>query len=176
MTRLRATLVAGAVILAGTFGVPALSGAASSKAKKQSSSSSLLWATVNVCDTKDHPDTVGIRGSMPGNGHRSQRMYMRFQLQYYDSSEKTWHNIGDSGDSGFVSVGSAKYRRRASGRNFTVQPPKTGYYRLRGAVTFEWREGTEVKRRSRRRTTSKRGLTAGSDPRGYSVASCKVSK
>ena len=25
-----------------------------------------LWATVNVCDTRARPDTIGIRGSMPG--------------------------------------------------------------------------------------------------------------
>src|SRR5262245_47393421 len=29
-----------------------------------------LWATVNVCDTVGHPDSLGIRGSMPGSGDR----------------------------------------------------------------------------------------------------------
>ncbi len=27
-----------------------------------------LWATVDVCNPKDQPNTVGIRGSMPGDG------------------------------------------------------------------------------------------------------------
>jgi hypothetical protein len=138
--------------------------------------SSLLWATVNVCDTAAHPDTIGVRGSMPGNGVRAQQMYMRFQLQYFAADDQKWHNIGTTGDSGFISVGSAKYRQRQSGRNFTVQPPRKGAFRLRGAVTFEWREGTEVVRRQRKRTTAGRGNTAGADPKGFSAATCDVAK
>ena len=34
------------------------------------------WATVNVCDTTDHPNQIGIRGSMPGL-KRTARMTMR---------------------------------------------------------------------------------------------------
>lgn len=140
------------------------------------SASPLLWATVNVCDTRERPDTIGIRGSMPGSGVRSQEMYMRFQLQYFDTTDDRWHNIGATGDSGFISVGSAKYQRRQSGRNFTVQPPSKGSFRLRGTVTFEWRKGTEVVRRERKRTTAGHGNTAGADPNGFSAATCIVSK
>ncbi|MCW3040177.1 MAG: hypothetical protein JWM31_2082 [Solirubrobacterales bacterium] len=139
--------------------------------------SSLLWATVNVCDTADHPDTIGIRGSMPGNGVRAQEMYMRFQLQYLATDDDgRWHNIGASGDSGWIDAGSAKYRRRQTGRNFTVRPPESGAFRLRGAVTFEWRKGTDVVRRARMSTTGGHGNTAGADPRGFSAASCSVAK
>ncbi len=137
--------------------------------------SKLLWATVNVCDTQDHPDTIGIRGSMPGTGVREQKMFMRFQLQFYDGSDKQWHNLGASGDSGFVDVGSAKFRRRQSGRNFTVTPPPTGSsYLLRGTVTFEWRLAGEVVKRARMRTSAGHGNTAGADPAGRSTASCTV--
>lgn len=138
--------------------------------------SPLLWATVNVCDTAEHPDTIGIRGSMPGNGVRAQQMFMRFQLQYLATDDGRWHNIGPSGDSGFIAVGSAKYRQRQYGRNFTVQPPAKGAFRLRGAVTFEWRRGTSVVRRARMRTTAGHGNTAGADPRGFSAASCSIAK
>ncbi|MBA2347562.1 MAG: hypothetical protein H0V81_04635 [Solirubrobacterales bacterium] len=132
-----------------------------------------LWATVNICDTDEHPDTIGIRGSMPGSGKSRERMYMRFQLQYFDQQEKEWHNIGASGDSDFVPVGSASKRRaRESGRNFTVRPPRTGAFYLRGAVTFEWRRGTKVTRRHRKRTTSKHPGTAGADPVGFSAGKC----
>lgn len=136
--------------------------------------SPLLWATVNICDTDDHPDTVGIRGSMPGSGIAGEQMFMRFQLQYYDQMDEEWHNIGTSGDSGFVPVGAAKYKQRQSGRNFTVRPPRTGAFILRGAVTFEWRQDGEVVRRARKRTTSKHGATAGADPSGFSAAKCSV--
>ena len=136
--------------------------------------SPLLWATVNICDTPSHPDTVGIRGSIPGSGVSEEQMFMRFQLQFFDRKDKAWHNIGASGDSGFVPVGSAKFKERQSGRNFTVRPPRTGAFVLRGAVTFEWREDGEVVRRARKRTTAERGPTAGADPSGFSAARCRV--
>jgi hypothetical protein len=162
--------------LAATAGVaPAADGAP--PRPQAFSARSLLWATVNDCDTTAQPDTIGIRGSMPGSGYRRQEMYMRFQLQYLATDDDgKWHNIGDAGDSGWIDVGSARYRQRQTGRNFTVRPPDSGSFRLRGAVTFEWRDGTEVVRRARVRTTAGHGNTAGADPRGYSRASCVVTK
>jgi hypothetical protein len=164
--------------LGGVFTGPAAGRAATTAAvaKKVVKPSPYLWATVNVCDTVAHPDTIGIRGSMPGNGVRAQEMYMRFQLQYLAAEDQKWHNIGLTGDSGWIDVGSAKYQRRQTGRNFTVLPPKSGAFTLRGAVTFEWRAGTEVVKRSRMRTTAGHGTTAGADPKGFSAATCEVKK
>src|SRR5439155_21705470 len=65
------------------------------------------WATVNVCDTASNPDTVGIRGSMPGTGDGTEEMFMRFQVQYL-RDDGSWRLIGASGDSGFIDVGRAK--------------------------------------------------------------------
>ena len=172
MRRLSATLLALIAVATAALAGPATGGAAT--AKKPVATPSLLWATVNVCDTTDHPDTIGIRGSMPGSGVRAQEMYMRFQLQYLAADDQKWHNIGTSGDSGWIDVGSAKYRARQTGRNFTVRPPASGSFTLRGAVTFEWRKGTDVVRRARMRTSAKRGNTAGADPRGFSAAVCEV--
>jgi hypothetical protein len=136
-----------------------------------------LWATVNVCDTVGHPDSIGIRGSMPGSGDRDEDMLMRFQVQYYTASDGSWHNLGEGADSGFVEVGSAKYRTRQSGRTFTITPPRPGSdpYLMRGVVTFEWREDGEVVRRARKRTTANHPGTKGSDPVGFSAATCTIS-
>ena len=136
--------------------------------------SKLLWGTVNICDTAEHPDTIGIRGSMPGTGRAGDQMFMRFRVQYYDQKALMWHNIGLTGDSGFVAVGSAKYRQRQTGRNFTVRPPRAGAFILRGAVSFEWRRDGEVVRTAKARTTAKRGRTKGADPAGFSAATCSV--
>jgi hypothetical protein len=135
-----------------------------------------LWATVNVCDTVGHPDSIGIRGSMPGSGDRAEVMFMRFQVQYYTAQDRLWHNLGEGADSGFVEVGSAKYRTRQSGRTFTITPPRPGSpaYLLRGVVTFEWRKDGEVTRRARKRTTSGHPDTKGSDPPGFSAATCSI--
>ena len=136
-----------------------------------------LWATVNVCDTVGHPDSIGIRGSMPGSGDRDEDMFMRFQVQYYIASDGSWHNLGEGADSGFVEVGSAKFRTRQSGRTFTITPPRPGSdpYLMRGVVTFEWREDGEVVRRARKRTTANHPGTKGSDPVGFSAATCTIS-
>jgi hypothetical protein len=135
-----------------------------------------LWATVNVCDTVGHPDSIGIRGSMPGSGDRKEVMFMRFQVQFYTAADGSWHNLEDA-DSGFVEVGSAKYRTRQSGRTFTITPPRPGTdpYLMRGVVTFEWRQDGEVVRRARKRTTDKHPGTKGSDPVGFSAATCSIS-
>ena len=162
-------------LAAGLAAVAALGAGPATAAQKPSIyRSPLLWSTVNICDTVSHPDTIGIRGSMPGSGIAEEQMFMRFQLQFFDRKDGEWHNIGASGDSGFVSLGSGKFKQRQSGRNFTVRPPRTGAFVLRGAVTFEWRKDGEVARRARKRTSAGRGPTVGADPSGFSAARCRV--
>src|SRR3954452_13711071 len=137
--------------------------------------SKLLWATINVCDTKKHPDTIGIRASMPGSGRKRERMYMRFQVQYFKVSAGAWANGDATADSGFRPVGKATYRRRESGWNFSITPPPAGQtYRLRGIVTFEWRKGKKVVRKASKRTHSGHGGASGADRKGASAAECVI--
>jgi hypothetical protein len=133
-----------------------------------------LWATVNVCDTVGHPDSIGIRGSMPGDGDRDEVMSMRFQVQLFDSDDARWHSLDDA-DSGFVEVGSAR-KLRQYGNTFTITPPRAGAepYLLRGLVSFEWREDDELVRHARKTTTAGHPNTAGSDPVGFSAATCTI--
>jgi hypothetical protein len=137
--------------------------------------SPLLWATVNICDTAKHPDTIGIGASMPGSGRSRERMYMRFVVQYFRASTHRWTPIGASADSGFHPVGSARYVRRQAGRNFAITPPPPGAtFRLRGVVYFEWRVGRTVVRKAQKRTRSGHEKTYGADPKGYSAAECVI--
>jgi hypothetical protein len=136
--------------------------------------SKALWATINVCDTTGHPDGIGIRGSMPGSGDHRERMFMRFQVQYFDAGVQQWHNTAADGDSSFLAVGSAALRVRESGRTFTITPPVSGSYLLRGVVTFEWRRGGQVVRRARKRTAAGHAGTVGSDPAGFTAATCEI--
>jgi hypothetical protein len=164
----RALLLAAAAAAA----LPAAGHAATSPTVDKSK---LLWATINVCDTVKHPDTIGIRASMPGSGRKGERMFMRFQVQYFKASANQWANGDATADSGFRPVGSAKYRRRESGWNFSITPPPAGQsYRLRGIVTFEWRKGDEVVRRVRTKTHGGHGTTTGADPKGFSAAECTI--
>jgi opacity protein-like surface antigen len=139
--------------------------------------SPLLWATINICDTAKHPDTIGIRASMPGSGHTTEKMYMRFQVQYFRPSTQKWAPTDATFDSGWRMVGAATYRRRESGWNFSITPPPAGQtYRLRGVVSYEWRKGksTDAVRSAVKRTRSGHPGTFGADPKGFSAAECVV--
>jgi hypothetical protein len=166
---LRATLGAIALLMAV---VPA---GASARQADSILHSKRLWATVNVCDTIGHPDSIGIRGSMPGSGDKAEVMFMRFQVQVFDSDDARWHNLAGA-DAGFVEVGSARYKSRQSGNTFTITPPRAGApaYLLRGVVSFEWREDSAVVRRARKSTTAAHPNTAGSDPAGFTAATCSI--
>lgn len=135
-----------------------------------------LWATVNVCDTAAHPDTIGIRGSMPGDDGTGERMFMRFAVQYRSAADHAWHRVLKGGDSGFVALGSARIKARQSGFQFRfVAPPGGMPLVLRGAVTFEWRKGTTVVRHARMASEKGHRSSAGSDPAGFTAATCSIS-
>ena len=135
--------------------------------------SRLLWATVDVCDPPDQPDTIGIRGSMPGDGVAAELMYMRFRMQYHTLAG--WTFVAANADSGWVQVGSARYRERQAGDSFTFTPVAgQPAYRLRGLVEFRWTLRTKVVRHTM--LISTRGHPSGSsgDPADYSTASCVI--
>jgi hypothetical protein len=137
--------------------------------------SPLLWATVNVCDTAASPDTIGVRGSMPGSGRSGEQMYIRFRVQYFSRSERHWHNITGGADSGWIAVGSARFKVRQAGWSFRFLPPEKGTSSLlRGVVAFEWRRGDTVINHAQKRTTSRHRSAAGSDPPGYSAQNCTI--
>ncbi len=132
------------------------------------------WATVNVCDTEAAPDTIGIRGSMPGSRNRRTRMYMRFVVQYYSREDKRWYRVGKAGDSGYLYVGRGR-RTRQFGRSFRIEPVEGRPALLRGRVYFEWRLKGDVVRRASRRTRRGHRSSAGDDPDGYSASTCTIS-
>src|SRR3712207_8689827 len=53
-----------------------------------------LPISINVCDSPDHPDDVGVAARMPGNGS-TLRMYMRFYVQYFDGEK--WRFVKTGG-------------------------------------------------------------------------------
>jgi hypothetical protein len=138
-------------------------------------SSALLWATVDVCNTALHPDTIGIRGSMPGTGDRQEQMYMRFIVEYRSVSGH-WHYFRTGGVSGFVAVGDAGSLSRQAGQNFVLSPNFSATYVLRGVVEFEWRLHGRTIASSVRSTTGGHRVAAGADPPGFSAPSCKLER
>jgi hypothetical protein len=131
-----------------------------------------LWATVDACNPPSHPRTIGVRGSMPGDGHPRDVMYMRFLVQNLDPSTHAWVNVGASADSGFVRIGSAASTRQA-GRTFEFKPTVTPYT-LRGLVEFQWRRGARTVLTASRPTTARHTSLAGAEPKGFSAATCTL--
>jgi hypothetical protein len=136
--------------------------------------SRLLWSTIDVCNAPDQVDTVGIRGSMPGDRHAHDMMYMRFRLQYMNTKTKAWTDLATDASSDYTSVGTGASPRQA-GRSFQLspvagQPPVT----LRGVVDFQWRRGDAVLAQASRTTSPGRDSLAGADPAGFSAAICAI--
>jgi len=128
-----------------------------------------LWATVNICNTTKHPDSLGIRGRMPGNGTK-QRMSMRFAAQY--KSNHKWHAAG--APSAWRSAGSAIYSWGETGWTFDFQKPAAGSQLvLRGVVSFRWKLHGKVRRTARAVTTAHHP-SSGADPKNYSAAICRI--
>jgi hypothetical protein len=138
--------------------------------------SRLLWATVDVCNPPDQKHTIGVRGSMPGDGTSNETMFMRFRVQYRDPKSSQWRDISANADSGYVNVGSARYRVREAGRSFEFLPaPHQPAYRLRGMVTFQWRRGTKIVYSASLYTTGGHVSAAGADPKNFSSSTCIIS-
>jgi hypothetical protein len=129
-----------------------------------------LWATVDICNTSHHPNTIGIRGSMPSDGHPRDAMYMRFLVQSLNATTKQWSDLGKSADSGFVWIGSAASARQA-GRTFEFKPTATAYT-LRGEVEFQWRRAGRVAHLASLPTSAGHTSLAGAEPKGFSAARC----
>jgi hypothetical protein len=130
-----------------------------------------LWATIDLCNPPDQPHYVGVRGSMPGDGRAGDSMYMRFRLQYVNATTGQWTDIAKGPAPPFVAVGSAKTTRQL-GRSFQVRPQQT--LTLRGLVSFQWRVGSRVQASASRVTTAGRESLKGSDPAGFSAATCRI--
>jgi hypothetical protein len=134
-----------------------------------------VWATVNACDTRLHPNQIGIRGAMAGLARRSS-MYMRFRVQF-QNRDNEWVTVKSSGltDSGWVRVAAGRGGEHDAGWSFEFMPPDSGgAHVLRGVVSFQWRKGKRVIARSRAFTEAGHPGTVGAEPADYSAATCEI--
>ncbi|MGA2163993.1 MAG: hypothetical protein ABSH36_05940 [Solirubrobacteraceae bacterium] len=167
-----APLVAGVLVAALAAGAApvAVTGAFARSLFTPLAKSPELWATVDVCNAPHHPNTIGIRGSMPSDGHPRDAMYIRFLVQSLDATTKQWADLGKSADSGFVPIGSAASTRQA-GRTFEFKPTPSAYT-LRGQVEFQWRRNGRAVHLVSVPTTAGHKSLAGAEPKGFSAAAC----
>src|SRR4051794_19063649 len=79
------------------------------------------WATVNVCNTADRPDAIGIRASMPG-APKGARMAMRFRVQF--KADEGWQDVKGA-SSRWQPVGTARGLAAESGWSFSFARPSS---------------------------------------------------
>lgn len=143
-------------------------------AKLTPAQAKLLWATVNICDTYLHPDTIGVAGSMPVI-KKANKLYMRFRVQYRDDATKTFKSIPDANaDSDWEVVDPGNRKARQAGHDFTLAAPKKGDYVVRGQVSYQWRKGKKVVLSATRFTTAMHPTTKAADPKNFSAATCTI--
>lgn len=133
-----------------------------------------LWATIDVCRMAARP-MIGVRASMPPNGHPRDTMYARLRLQYLDAASGGWRSLEGSASAGFVKLGAANTTRQ-TGRTFQLSPqPEAGAFELRGLVEFQWRRhGSVVAVATRPTTSGHHNSKAGAVPPGFSAATCTL--
>lgn len=133
-----------------------------------------LWATINVCDTRKHPNTIGIRGSMPGlRGRKPTVLRMRFAVQFRTAAGR-WRDTDQGADSGWRRLGRTRSEVVETGQNFRFQPPATGEHTLRGVVRFRWTRGRRIVKQRKRTTETGHRSTRGANPKGYSASLCMI--
>jgi len=132
-----------------------------------------LWATIDVCNSPKQPNTVGVRGSMPGDGRPADKLFMNFTLEYLDAVNQ-WAALPSS-SSGWVLVGAGSSSSRQSGWSFTLKPPHSrGRFVLRGMVGFRWMHAGHQFAHTTLPTTGGRNALVGSEPEGFSAARCAL--
>jgi hypothetical protein len=125
---------------------------------------------VNICDTANHPNVIGIRGQLPALGFKT-TMSMLVQVDYYVFADARFEPdtvvprvrvpLGKKAHATGLWQGGVK---------FAFTPPVV----LSGTVTFQWKLGHRVIGTVTRDTGHGDRRVADSDPPHYSTATCTI--
>jgi hypothetical protein len=127
-----------------------------------------LWATVNICDTRRHPNTIGIRGQVPALGFPAS-ISISIAIEFFNPTTKRF--TPDPGVEKSISIGNVADGIQQGGVTFRF-PRNAG--RLRGAATFSWKRGGKLLGSTDRLTTAGHRDADFSDPHGFSAATCTI--
>ncbi|HEY3725926.1 MAG TPA: hypothetical protein VGL51_02055 [Solirubrobacteraceae bacterium] len=139
------------------------------RAVNRAKRSASLWATVNICDTKRHPNTLGIRAQMPALGFPSWLSF-QIQLNYYSASKHRFVPI--SKGSMLIRLGRSSHGLQQAGASFSFTP-HTGL--LNANVNFIWRRSGRLLGQTRRRTTAGHPNADFGNPPHFSAKQCRIS-
>jgi hypothetical protein len=128
-----------------------------------------LWATVNICNTKRHPDVVGIRGQMPALGFAS-ALSMQVELRYWSDSEKRYRALSNTKQT--LALGAERSGLHQSGISFQFTPHAGT---LAGTIRFEWRLHRRAIGHIVRHTSADHPDADQGDPAHFSAGKCSIS-
>jgi len=136
--------------------------------------SKMLWATVNVCQTKGKNaaagGSIGIRGQMPTLGFAS-TLSMTIQLNRYSAKSKSFVALSYVTAKTTVSPGTFATDLHQDGAVFPFGGP-AGL--LNATVTFSWTCAGKLLGSTTQQTTAGHRDAAGGHPAHYSAAQCQL--
>jgi len=128
-----------------------------------------LWATVNICNTKHHPNVVGIRGQMPALGFNS-LLTMEVELRYWSDADKRYKPLPSTKQT--ISLGTERAGVHQGGISFQFTPHAGT---LAGIVRFDWRLNSRSVGHTVRRTSTAHPDADKGDPAHFSAGKCEIS-
>lgn len=136
-------------------------------AVRKAERSPYLWTTINICNTKRYPLTVGVRGQMPALGF-SASLYMDVQALYWTDGRF----VQVPKVAKLIDLGRQTSGLHQSGVSFSFAP---GASRLSGSITFTWKRGTRILAQATRPATRGHPSADYGDPQHYSSEQCVIS-
>jgi hypothetical protein len=139
------------------------------KAIARAERSHSLWATINLCDTRRYPNTVGVRGQMPGLGFPSW-MSMQIHVNYWSKQKHRF--LPSPGSRRLVRLGRSSTLLQQGGALEQFQPHKG--YLFNATIQFIWRRSGKLLGQTTRRTTAGHHGADFGDPKHFSAKQCKI--
>jgi hypothetical protein len=144
------------------------------KAIASAERSKMLWATVNVCQTKGKNaakgGSLGVRGQMPTLGFAS-TLRMTIQLNRWSAKSKSFVALPYATAKTTVSPGTFAKDLHQDGAVFPFSGP-AGL--LNATVTFSWTRAGKLLGSTTQQTTAGHRDAAGGRPAHYSKAQCQL--
>jgi hypothetical protein len=140
-----------------------------SKAIKSAKNSKSLWATVNICNSKQDPNTLGIRGQMPSLGFPAW-LSMAIQLNYWSKAKKKFIPI-PSGGKRLIRLGRSSTGLQQDGASFTFKP-HTGL--LNASIQFIWRREGKLLGETTLTTTGGHPNADFGSPKHFTAKQCRI--
>jgi hypothetical protein len=136
-------------------------------AARHAERSPYLWTTINICNTRRYPLTLGIRGQMPSLGFPAS-LYMNVQALYLSNRRF----VAVPKVRKLIGLGRQATGLHQGGVSFRFSP---GAGRLSGTIRFIWKRGGKVVAQATRRATRGHPSADYGNPTHYSAAQCKIS-